>query len=149
MSDIDTMPTEELDRLIAEHVGDDGFEPAEECDNGHANRDHLGIGTRCPMCRFEWSNRYARGARIGRGKPKSFSDSLDLIWPVAVKWASKKSVVDLCIGGFSVIAEFDSDERSEWSSFCELHDDGTAARAAEALARALVTVLGKEAKADE
>ena len=110
------MTTDDLSRKVAEHVGDEGFWPAERCPQGHDNiqdpesgaRQHNVIGMACCDCIRDYLlahepglagglfwNRFGAMAqrlrdhpeehrrwRIGRGEPKPYGESLDLLVPV-------------------------------------------------------------------
>lgn len=98
------MTTEELSRAVAEIVRDEGFLPAETCPQGHDVRGFHGkVGDLCGFCLTAghlWGNasddilspeRIATHPewRIGRGEPKPYAESLDLLVPVVEAWCER------------------------------------------------------------
>ena len=104
---INEMTNDEINLIVAESVGDNGFEPSRKCPQGHYQADEedmygdtrTPIGGLCPECigygytDTVWANDLCyeelRGEnkikdkswhpewRIGRGEPKNFCNSLD------------------------------------------------------------------------
>ncbi len=112
------MTTEELSRAVAEIVGDEGFERG-ACPQGHGAEMMLSgdkVGDVCPSCLYGAAHDAAkqyhgmaywekRGAaeerlrsedhpewRIGRGEPKPYAESLDLLVPVVEAWCQTRNL---------------------------------------------------------
>lgn len=112
------MSNDEINAIIADYVGDDGFFPSENCQHGHANIASSSgygipekIGGVCFYCaterrRFVSSEMEEGEARITlrieaedknkpsdfliqRGKPKNYCGSLALLLPVVESWCEE------------------------------------------------------------
>ena len=132
------MTNAEVNRIIAECVGDEGFWPAETC-RDHQNRipefkGYGHIGEPCLKC----------GAIIQRGEPKDFCGSLDLTVGVVQKGYSD-SVEHLqweCHwSNYSGSYEADVWHSSQTMPIVETKSYKTGRTAAEALAHAYAQVL--------
>lgn len=92
------MTNDQVNRIIAEWVGDEGFWPAETCPEGHPTDFGDEIGSLCALhypdpgvdkaLREEWLTHQTDPSwhpewRIQRGEPKDYCGSLDLTAPLS------------------------------------------------------------------
>ncbi|MHB1937018.1 MAG: hypothetical protein ACYCOR_10585 [Acidobacteriaceae bacterium] len=159
------MTNAEVNRIIAECVGDEGFHPARTCPRGHLTERVFvpTAGSVCGLCVAEMASRKFRPSGeepsyeewdaeiailnanpeqdwiIQRGEPKDFCGSLDL-------------TVAAMRGKFSLTLEIDDDgytygyiyePRNDEDPFAYHRDDSPSVAVAHALAEAIMEANGK------
>ncbi len=154
------MTNAEVNRIIAESVGDDGFHPARTCPRGHLTVRVFALtaGSVCGLCVAEMASRKFRPSGeepsyeewdaeidllnanpeqdwiIQRGEPKDFCSSLDL---TLVAMNGKFSLtLEIEDDGYTYVDIFDPRNRSDLDA--HNHDASPSVAVAHALAEAIV-----------
>lgn len=143
MSDVTELTVADLSRRIAGLVGDEGFEGAIACPAGHLNYRYKHSPSRveapeagelCQHC----------GERIGRGEPKPYAESLDLLVHVVREWCWRRIDDE----GVIILRWADDPEDPTWMAYVGKHphpttQGQTAYDATEALARAFLAAVDR------